>query len=80
MILPWAAAIHSGDIEQARSLSARAAMVFAAKALPPNPDDPLLYYVIDQGMILDPAVDRFHLLATPHEHSRWRPRRPSPLG
>ena len=51
MILPWAAAIHSGDIEQARSLSARAAMIFAAKALPPKPTDPILYYVVDQGMV-----------------------------
>lgn len=51
MILPWAAAIHSGDVEQARSLSARAAMVFAAKALPPNPTDPIQYYVVEQGMI-----------------------------
>ena len=50
MILPWAASIFSGDIEQARSLSARATMVFAAKALPPKPTDPILYYVIEQGM------------------------------
>lgn len=51
MILPWAAALHSGDIEQARSLSARASMIFAAKALPPKPTDPILYYVVEQGMI-----------------------------
>ena len=50
MILPWAASILSGDIEQARSVSARSAMVFAAKALPPAATDPILYYVIDQGM------------------------------
>lgn len=51
MILPWAASIHSGDIDQARGLSARAAMVFAAKALPRNPVDPILYYVLEQGMV-----------------------------
>ena len=51
MILPWAASIFSGDVEQARSLSARAAMVFAAKALPPKPTDPTVYYVLDNGMV-----------------------------
>lgn len=51
MILPWAASIFSGDIEQARALSARAAMVFAAKALPPKATDPIVYYVLEQGMI-----------------------------
>lgn len=50
MILPWAASILSGDIEQTRSVSARSAMVFAAKALPPAATDPILYYVVDQGM------------------------------
>jgi len=50
MILPWAASILSGDIEQARSVSARSAMVFAAKALPPAATDPILYYVVEQGM------------------------------
>ena len=50
MILPWAASILSGDIEQARNVSARSAMVFAAKALPPAATDPILYYVVDQGM------------------------------
>jgi len=56
MILPWAASIASGDIEQARSMSARAAMVFAAKALPPKATDPIVYYVLEQGMI--EALDR----------------------
>jgi len=51
MILPWAASIFSGDIEQARTLSARAAMVFAAKALPAKATDPIVYYVLEQGMI-----------------------------
>jgi predicted NAD/FAD-binding protein len=51
MLLPWAASISSGDIEQTRGESARATMVFAAKALPPNPLDPVLYYVLNQGMV-----------------------------
>jgi uncharacterized protein len=51
MLLPWAASLFSGSIEQARSLSARAAMVFAAKALPDNPLDPIVYYVLTTGMI-----------------------------
>jgi predicted NAD/FAD-binding protein len=50
ILLPWIAALFSGSIEQARGLSARAAMIFAAKALPPNPLDPLLYYVLTPGM------------------------------
>ncbi len=50
-LLPWAASLFSGGIEQARGLSARAAMIFAAKALPPNPLEPLLYYVLRSGMI-----------------------------
>ena len=50
MLLPWAASLFSGNIQQARGLSARAAMIFAAKALPPNPLDPLLYYVLIPGM------------------------------
>ena len=50
-VLPWAASLFSGRIEDARRLSARAAMVFAAKALPPNPLDPILYYVLKTGMI-----------------------------
>jgi predicted NAD/FAD-binding protein len=51
MVLPWAAALCSGDIEQARGLSARAAMVFAAKALPDKPTDPIVYYVLERGLI-----------------------------
>lgn len=51
MILPWAASIFSGNIDQARTLSARAAMVFAAKALPSKLTDPIVYYVLEQGMI-----------------------------
>jgi len=51
MLLPWAASLFSGSIEQARELSARAAMIFAAKALPPNPLDPIIYYALKPGMI-----------------------------
>jgi uncharacterized protein len=50
-VLPWAASLFSGDIDETRGLSARAAMIFAAKALPPNPLDPILYYVLSRGMI-----------------------------
>ena len=51
IILPWAASIFSGDIEQARGMSARAAMLFAAKALPPNLTDQVVYYVLRNGLI-----------------------------
>lgn len=50
MVLPWVASLYSGDVEETRALSARAAMIFAATALPDNPTDPLLYYVVDRGM------------------------------
>jgi uncharacterized protein len=49
-LLPWAASLFSGSIDQARGLSARAAMIFAAKALPANVLDPVLYYVLNPGM------------------------------
>jgi len=52
IILPWAASLFSGDIDQARGMSARAAMLFAAKALPDNPAvDPVVYYVLKNGLI-----------------------------
>jgi predicted NAD/FAD-binding protein len=51
MVLPWAASLFSGSLEQARGFSARAAMVFAAKALPANPLEPILYDVLRPGMI-----------------------------
>jgi predicted NAD/FAD-binding protein len=51
MLLPWVASLSSGDIEQCRGLSARAAMIFAAKALPPNPLDPITYYVLEPGLV-----------------------------
>lgn len=60
ILLPWAASLFSGSIEQARGLSARAAMVFAARALPANPLEPLLYYVMKTGMgeVLTRLVDQ----------------------
>ena len=51
MILPWAASLFSGDIEQARGMSARAAMLFAAKALPQNITEQVVYYVLRNGLI-----------------------------
>jgi uncharacterized protein len=51
MILPWAASLFSGDIEQARGMSARAAMLFAAKALPDDLTEQVVYYVLRNGMI-----------------------------
>jgi predicted NAD/FAD-binding protein len=51
ILLPWAASLFSGDVEQARGMSARAAMFFAAKVLPPNPFDPISYFVLKPGMI-----------------------------
>jgi len=50
-ILPWAASLFSGRIDDARRLSARAAMIFAAKALPANALDPVIYYALNAGMI-----------------------------
>lgn len=60
MLLPWAASLFSGDIDQARGLSARAAMIFAAKALPANPLDPTVYYVLRHGMgqVLQRLIDQ----------------------
>ena len=37
MLLPWTASLFSGSTDQARGLSARAAMIFVAKALPERP-------------------------------------------
>lgn len=51
MLLPWAASLGSGDIEQTRELSARAVFVFAAKALSDNPFDPLIYYTLRPGLV-----------------------------
>ena len=59
MLLPWAASLFSGDINQARGFSARAAMIFAAKAVPANPLDPTNYYVLKHGMaqVLQRLID-----------------------
>ena len=51
IILPWAASLFSGDIEQARGMSARATMLFAAKALPDNLTEQVVYYVLRNGLI-----------------------------
>jgi uncharacterized protein len=51
MIVPWAASLYSGSIEEAMGYSARAAMIFAAEALPANPVQPVLYYVLNSGMV-----------------------------
>jgi predicted NAD/FAD-binding protein len=60
MLLPWAASLFTGDIEQARGFSARAAMIFAAKALPANPLQPTLYYVLEHGLgqVLQRLIDQ----------------------
>jgi predicted NAD/FAD-binding protein len=50
MLLPFAASLFSGSLDQARGMSARAAMIFVAKALPPNPFDPISYRVLQPGM------------------------------
>jgi predicted NAD/FAD-binding protein len=56
MLLPWAASLFSGRIDQARDLSARAAMIFAALALPKDLLAPLQYFVVNPG--LDEALRR----------------------
>ena len=50
IILPWTASLYSGIVEQARGLSARAAMVFVSLAQPAEPGDPITYFVLDPGM------------------------------
>lgn len=50
IILPWTASLYSGSVEQARELSARAAMVFVSLAQPAVPGDPVTYFVLDPGM------------------------------
>jgi uncharacterized protein len=51
MIVPWIASLYSASIDEAMTYSARAAMFFAAKALPANPTQPILYSVLDSGMV-----------------------------
>jgi predicted NAD/FAD-binding protein len=50
LLLPWAASLNQGEVEVARGLSARSAMVFAALALPDEPLAPVEYHVLDAGM------------------------------
>jgi len=61
MVLPWVASLYSGNVEETRNLSARAAMIFAATALPDRATDPILYYVLDHGMAepLRRMIDQF---------------------
>nr|HET7857945.1 FAD-dependent oxidoreductase [Caldimonas sp.] len=51
LIEPWAASLNSGDIAQTGGLSARSLMVFAAGALPDSQLDPIVYYVLERGMV-----------------------------
>ena len=51
LIEPWAASLNSGDVAQTGGLSARSLMVFAAGALPDSPLDPIVYYVLERGMV-----------------------------
>ncbi|MBS0444399.1 MAG: FAD-dependent oxidoreductase [Proteobacteria bacterium] len=51
MLLPWCASLYNGDIEAAMGISARAALVFAAKTFPDKLTEPIVYYVLEQGMI-----------------------------
>ena len=74
IILPWAASLFSGDIDQARGMSARAAMLFAAKALPDNPAVvPVVYYALRNGLI-EPMHQMLHQCST----STWKLTRRSP--
>jgi predicted NAD/FAD-binding protein len=50
IILPWTASLYSGSVEQARGLSARAAMVFVSRAQPSDSSQPVSYFVLDPGM------------------------------
>lgn len=50
MLLPWASSLFTGNIEQARSFSARAAMIFAATSVPESPTEPVLSYVLNRGL------------------------------
>ena len=47
---PWIASLYSGDIEQGRSLSARAALVFLSRATTDNPLENVSYYTLTQGL------------------------------
>lgn len=51
LLLPWTASLYSGRTADAAALSARAAMTYVARALPPKPTDPVRYRVLRDGMI-----------------------------
>ena len=71
LILPWAAALNSDDVTQTRGLSARALMVFAAGALPASPLDPIVYHVLERGMI-EPLNRMVAQFTTAQSRSAWR--------
>lgn len=50
MLLPWAGSLYTGKTDQARSLSARAAMIFAATSVPDNPLETVVSYVLNRGL------------------------------
>ncbi len=50
VLLPWAASLFTGTTDQARTLSARAAMIFAATSAPASATDPIVSYVLNRGL------------------------------
>lgn len=79
MLLPWAASLSTGDIEYTRGLSARSVMIFAAKALPANLLNPIVYYTLNPGLgeVLHRLIDQFTsvelLLSAPVAHVSRQP-------
>ena len=50
MVLPWAASIFSATSNRRAACRRAPRWSLPPKALPPNPTDPILYYVVEQGM------------------------------
>jgi predicted NAD/FAD-binding protein len=50
ILLPLAAAVNNGDLEIARTLSARAAFTFVSRNVPASPLDPVTNYVMLDGL------------------------------
>jgi predicted NAD/FAD-binding protein len=50
VLLPLAAAVNNGDLEIARTLSARAAFTFVSRNVPASPLDPVTNYVMLDGL------------------------------
>lgn len=65
ILLPWASSLFTGRIDQGRNLSARAAMIFAATAVPTSLLDAPLSYVLNNG--LGEAIQR---MATQIENAK----------